>query len=171
MFRPFHLLACFLAVLPASTPARAATTQPARLQIETAQGAHPKLQGRDAHLQLLVTAEPASGDLRDHTRAVTYRAAPGGIVTVNATGLVTAQADGQTTLTATDPDGATASLPIEVGHCSSPVAINFANQIVPLFTKAGCNSGGCHGKLAGQNGFRLSLLGFEPREDYEHLVY
>src|SRR5438270_8231197 len=49
--------------------------------------------------------------------------------------------------------------------------INFANQIVPVFTKAGCNSGGCHGKSAGQNGFRLSLLGFEPREDYEHLVY
>ncbi len=36
--------------------------------------------------------------------------------------------------------------------------------------KLGCNGGGCHGKAAGQNGFRLSLLGFEPREDYEHLV-
>src|SRR5205823_11337077 len=49
-------------------------------------------------------------------------------------------------------------------------AINFANQIVPIFTKAGCNGGGCHGKSSGQNGFRLSLLGFEPAEDYEHLV-
>src|SRR5687768_17057146 len=48
--------------------------------------------------------------------------------------------------------------------------INFANDIVPIFTKAGCNGGGCHGKSAGQNGFRLSLLGFEPGEDYEHLV-
>src|SRR5262249_23663870 len=35
---------------------------------------------------------------------------------------------------------------------------------------AGCNTGGCHGKSSGQNGFRLSLLGFEPGEDYEHLV-
>ncbi len=49
-------------------------------------------------------------------------------------------------------------------------SINFANQIVPIFTKTGCNSGGCHGKSGGQNGFRLSLLGFEPTEDYEWLV-
>jgi hypothetical protein len=61
-----------------------------------------------------------------------------------------------------------------VGAPSSPPdtgkPINFANQIVPLFTKAGCNGGGCHGKSSGQNGFRLSLLGFEPTEDYEWLV-
>ena len=48
--------------------------------------------------------------------------------------------------------------------------VNFANQVVPIFTKLGCNSGGCHGKASGQNGFKLSLLGFEPQEDYEHLV-
>jgi len=48
--------------------------------------------------------------------------------------------------------------------------INFPNQIVPIFTKLGCNAGGCHGKASGQNGFRLSLLGFEPSEDYEHLI-
>src|SRR2546421_9302604 len=48
--------------------------------------------------------------------------------------------------------------------------INFPNQIVPIFTKAGCNAGGCHGKSSGQNGFKLSLLGFEPSEDYEHLT-
>ncbi len=48
--------------------------------------------------------------------------------------------------------------------------LNFANDIVPIFTKAGCNAGGCHGKAAGQNGFKLSLLGFEPQEDYEHIV-
>jgi hypothetical protein len=48
--------------------------------------------------------------------------------------------------------------------------LNFGNQIVPIFTKLGCNSGGCHGKLAGQNGFRLSLLGFEPELDFMTLV-
>ncbi len=41
---------------------------------------------------------------------------------------------------------------------------------MPLFTKYSCNGGGCHGKSGGQNGFRLSLLGFEPKEDYEYLV-
>src|SRR5436853_5259905 len=48
--------------------------------------------------------------------------------------------------------------------------MNFANQIVPIFTKAGCNAGGCHGKSSGQNGFKLSPLGSEPTEDYEHLT-
>ena len=48
--------------------------------------------------------------------------------------------------------------------------MNFANQVVPIFTKLGCNAGGCHGKASGQNGFRLSLLGFEPALDYETLV-
>ncbi len=49
--------------------------------------------------------------------------------------------------------------------------INFVNDVMPVLTKAGCNAGICHAKAGGgQNGFELSLLGFEPREDYEHLV-
>ena len=52
----------------------------------------------------------------------------------------------------------------------APRSLNFANDIVPILTKGGCNSGGCHGKSGGQNGFKLSLLGFEPQEDYEHIV-
>lgn len=52
----------------------------------------------------------------------------------------------------------------------APRPLNFANDIVPILTKGGCNGGGCHGKSGGQNGFRLSLLGFEPQEDYEHIV-
>src|SRR5437879_9717183 len=48
--------------------------------------------------------------------------------------------------------------------------INFANQIVPIFIKSGCNAGGCHGKASGQNGFKLSLLGFDPDFDYHAIV-
>lgn len=48
--------------------------------------------------------------------------------------------------------------------------LNFTNDIVPILTKANCNAGGCHGKASGQNGFKLSLLGFEPAEDFEHIV-
>ena len=57
------------------------------------------------------------------------------------------------------------------GHAAEAArTLNFANDIVPILTKGGCNSGGCHGKASGQNGFKLSLLGFEPQEDYEHIV-
>jgi len=48
--------------------------------------------------------------------------------------------------------------------------VYFATDVVPILTKLGCNSGGCHGKAEGQNGFQLSLLGFEPDQDYEAIV-
>ncbi len=49
--------------------------------------------------------------------------------------------------------------------------VSFSNDVVPIMTKAGCNMGVCHAKAGGvQNGFQLSLLGFEALEDYEHLV-
>ena len=43
---------------------------------------------------------------------------------------------------------------------------SFARDVQPLLTKLGCNQGACHGKLAGQNGFRLSLRGYAP--DWDH---
>jgi hypothetical protein len=61
------------------------------------------------------------------------------------------------------------SLPCLGGVTVAP--LNFVNDVVPILTKAGCNAGACHAKAGnGQNGFRLSLLGFEPQEDYEHIV-
>lgn len=49
--------------------------------------------------------------------------------------------------------------------------ISFRNDVVPVLTKAGCNAGVCHAKAGGgQNGFQLSLLGYEPEEDYAHIA-
>lgn len=49
--------------------------------------------------------------------------------------------------------------------------MSFVNDVMPILTKASCNSGACHAKAGtGQRGFKLSLLGFEPQEDYEHIV-
>jgi hypothetical protein len=47
---------------------------------------------------------------------------------------------------------------------------SFVNDIEPILTRFNCNSGGCHGKLSGQNGFKLSLRGYAPEEDYKSLV-
>ena len=63
------------------------------------------------------------------------------------------------------------SLPLVGLAAETPRAVSFANDVIPVLTKAGCNMGACHAKAGqGQNGFQLSLLGFEPQEDYEHLV-
>ncbi len=49
--------------------------------------------------------------------------------------------------------------------------LSFVHDIVPILTKADCNTGACHAKaVTGQRGFVLSLLGFETQEDYEHIV-
>src|SRR5205085_8231740 len=61
-------------------------------------------------------------------------------------------------------------VPITTESCDVNLPINFANDVVPIFTKLGCNAGGCHGKSGGQNGFALSLLGFVPEMDYAALV-
>jgi len=49
-------------------------------------------------------------------------------------------------------------------------AIQFLTDVVPILTKLSCNSGGCHGKSTGQNGFKISLLGFDPELDYAAIV-
>lgn len=56
---------------------------------------------------------------------------------------------------------------------TAPLApVSFVNDVMPVLTKAGCNAGPCHAKAGlGQNGFRLSVLGFEPAEDFEHIVH
>jgi hypothetical protein len=46
-------------------------------------------------------------------------------------------------------------------------APSFRQEILPILTKAGCNAGGCHGKLSGQNGFRLSLRGYAAEWDHD----
>ncbi|MEY2407440.1 MAG: hypothetical protein QOF48_110 [Verrucomicrobiota bacterium] len=128
------------------------------------------LRGAHARQQLLATLKLAGGARRDVTRSTAYNVSPPGVVRINREGLVVPITDGQAVITAAMPDGIRASLPVVVEQFNRNPPINFPNQIVPVFTKAGCNGGGCHGKSAGQNGFRLSLLGFEPGEDYEHLV-
>ncbi len=56
---------------------------------------------------------------------------------------------------------------VEAGETRS---VTFERDIEPILTRAGCNAGACHGKARGQNGFALSLLGFDPAFDYDAIV-
>src|SRR6476469_3845436 len=47
---------------------------------------------------------------------------------------------------------------------------SFLNDVMPLFTRLGCNQGACHGKGSGQNGFRLSLRGYAPDWDHDWIT-
>ena len=127
------------------------------------------LLGPDARVQLVVTAKLADGRVADASSEVKYSSTPEGIVRVDGRGRVEPLRDGTATVKAV-AGGVEASVPVTVTRFADPPPVDFPNQITPIFTKLGCNSGGCHGKSGGQNGFRLSLLGFEPGEDYEYLV-
>ena len=132
----------------------------------SAQDKKAKLLGPDANLQLVVY----NSDLQDMTREVVYTSAPDNLISISDSGKVMPLGNGDVTITATNDKGITGKLDLVVERFETPQPINFPNEIVPLFTKHGCNGGGCHGKSEGQNGFKLSLLGFEPTEDFEYLV-
>ena len=129
-----------------------------------------ELSGPDTRQQVFVTQTGEDGKPRDVTRSVTYSIEPEGIAEVTADGLLSPIGEGTATLIATIEGGNATEVPVRVTDFTNERSINFKNQIVPIFTKHGCNSGGCHGKSGGQNGFRLSLLGFYPEDDYEFLV-
>lgn len=128
------------------------------------------LRGPNARRQLVVTGQYSSGQQHDLSRDVKFSVSPPGVVDVSPDGFVTPTADGEFIVKAVGPDGKSGELKCRVESVATPLPINFANEIVPIFTKLGCNAGGCHGKSGGQNGFKLSLLGFYPKEDYEYLV-
>ena len=48
--------------------------------------------------------------------------------------------------------------------------VSFRHEVLPLLTKAGCNSGTCHGAAKGKNGFKLSLRGYDPLGDVRELT-
>lgn len=179
--RPLATWIAFSLVLTASTVAAVAQEATPTADTPTAwdhldlsaglpEGELTKLRGADARQQLLVTGVARDGSLADLTRRVRFSCEPAGVVAIDPTGLVTPLADGEATILAALEGVEPTQLKVQVEGIASQQPINFPNQIVPIFTKFGCNGGGCHGKASGQNGFKLSLLGFEPSEDYEHLV-
>jgi|694.fasta_scaffold13107_6 hypothetical protein len=127
-----------------------------------------RLDGVDARWQLVVTQIDASGKTIDVTRTASYDIQPP-IAQIDSTGYLQPSANGQATLTV-HYESSNCQVPLEITGQGVAQDVDFHNQVVPIFTKHGCNGGGCHGKASGQAGFKLSLLGFESPEDYEHLV-
>ena len=78
-------------------------------------------------------------------------------------------ANGQTTLQA-QYDGQTAATPLAVRDVAVVRPVSFRRDVMPVFMRAGCNAGGCHGSARGKDGFRLSLFGFDPEGDYFRLT-
>ncbi|HET6423691.1 MAG TPA: DUF1549 domain-containing protein, partial [Planctomycetaceae bacterium] len=127
-----------------------------------------ELRRPEATQQVLVTRTDAS--IRtDMTRRVEYTSLDPHVFRVDAEGLIQPAADGTATLQIRHAQGQL-TVPVTVSGLQNPLPVSFQYEIQPLLTKARCNSGGCHGKAEGQNGFKLSLFGFDDAADYEALV-
>lgn len=127
-----------------------------------------QLTGTNRRQQILVTAVDASGRETDVTRGVQLRVADPALARVDGS-IVTGLADGRTELVVT-LDAVAARVPLTVAGAAAFPPVHFGNDVVPLFSKLRCNSSGCHGKQAGQNGFKLSVFGFDPEADYAAIV-
>ncbi len=145
----------------------------------------PYCQAQDVPVPTTVTVQPTSIELRhqrqphalqvlgtsadgfalDLRSQAKYESADVKIATVDADGWVHPVANGQTQVT------------VSVGAITKTVAVkvqlppveppySFRHEVMPVLSKAGCNSGGCHGYSLGKNGFKLSLRGADPDPDF-----
>jgi hypothetical protein len=105
----------------------------------------------------------------DVTRDATYESSNPDVVAVDATGYVVPLSAGSASITIVTGN-AKAAVPVTISAADRNRSIDFATEIVPLLSRFGCNAGGCHGKASGQNGFKLSLFGFDAPFDYQAIV-
>lgn len=73
-------------------------------------------------------------------------------------------ADGDSQLTV-EFEGLSKMIPIKIEQATADRDVSFKLDIMPIFMKANCNTGSCHGAARGKDGFRLSLFGFDPDGD------
>lgn len=152
----FIFIAC-LSVATAHADDRALSIYPSEV----------KLTAKDAQQQVLVTMS-AEGRPSDRTRDVKFQSTAPEIATVDEHGIVAAVGDGTTAIVAA-VDGLEASVNVLVTGAGTQQRVDFERDVMPILTRYGCNAGACHGKARGQNGFQLSLLGFDPKFDHDSL--
>ena len=149
----------------ATTETDLSTIKLERLEVQPDQ---IKLNAANRQQQLLVTGTNSTGQRIDLTRLAQYQAS-GLDVAAFSDGLLTGLHDGTTELIVRF-GALSVTREIRVVGLSEYPPVHFANDVIPILTKLGCNSGGCHGRQNGQNGFKLSVFGYDADFDFEALV-
>src|SRR5208283_196244 len=128
-----------------------------------------RLSGANASYSLLIHGKTADGRLVDLTGAARFRALQPAIAGVSETGVIRGLSDGAGQVEVI-VGSKTLTVQVKVTGSTDPRRFNFENDIIPLLSRFGCNSSGCHGKAEGQNGFKLSVFGFDPAGDLAALT-
>lgn len=154
MWRAFGL--AWFALISSTLPAlgQGVSVEPAELELKDAFSGS----------QILV-----SSGQTDLTHAAKYSSENPDVAVAGSDGLVRPVADGSTFIVIEHSSG-TYRLPVTVRGLKDARAVDFQSEVAPILSRYGCNSGGCHGKASGQNGFKLSLFGFDTVADYQAIV-
>lgn len=121
------------------------------------------LHGPQAHHALLVEWQQGA-EYTGHVDDVQLTSSDRDIAVVE-DGVVRPVANGRVVVTAR-AGSHTAEIRVTVTGMDEPHAWAFRKHVLPVLSKAGCNSGACHGALAGKGGFKLSLRGYDPPRDH-----
>ena len=116
------------------------------------------------HQTLVVMAKYADDTTRDVTDYVAFEAENPALVEIDGNKFLP-KADGETKVHATFFDKKI-ELPLKVAKAAEERPISFRLDVMPVFMRAGCNTGSCHGAASGKDGFMLSLFGYDPDGDH-----
>lgn len=111
----------------------------------------------------------SDGFHQDLTQQAQWTSSNPNVAAIEGPGRVKAVGDGEAVITAS-LGGKTATAKVRFSGTGKPFSWSFRNHVIPVLTKAGCNQGACHGALAGKNGFKLTLRGYDPELDYDTLT-
>ena len=142
------------------------TAAPATIQVNPAEVHFVGVLDR---VQLLVSRESTVGHVDDVTATAIYESLTPDLFSVSASGRVTPRTVGDGFVRVT-LDNNTIDVPVTIQPADEQSPVSFAEHVVPVLSKAGCNQGACHGGQFGQGNFKLSLLGFAPEQDFDAIV-
>ena len=143
---------------PAVPAAAAFKVYPAEVNLETA---------RDNQAFVVQVTQP-DGVTRDVTAEAQVSIANPALAKIEGN-VLTPLADGQTDLVVAH-NGQTVNVPLTVKQAAADRPVSFTLDVMPVFLRAGCNSGSCHGAARGKDGFRLSLFGYDADGDFQRIT-
>ena len=112
----------------------------------------------------------ADGSVQDQTRSVEWVSSNPSVASVTPKGRVIPKGNGTATIVARK-GSLEASTTVKVQAMEQPAPVSFRRDVIPSFSQAGCNTGACHGTPTGKGGFRLSLRGYLPDQDFSILSH
>ncbi len=134
----------------------------------------------DLGVQLVLLDPIGDATLSDRTRTVSWTVEPAGAAEIDEAGYLTPIGESGTIRVRAEIEGDVGEACDQSWSVTSEIVVeptagsgrpwDFAEDIVPVLTRAGCNAGGCHGRKEGQNGFKLSFYGYDPKADYRALT-